>query len=267
MSKDSFLMYMSFREAIAELSTDEKGILLDAIFEYNSTGNVPEIPKMVKIVFSIMKHQFDRDSVKYQEILKRNWENGKLGGRPPTNPNKPRKPSGLIGNPVQNSGNPVKNSETLYDDDNVSDDVDVSESESDDVDVSVYGAGFSEIANFFESSSSSFPKVDFNDSYLKKLYYDMLKKHGIEKIKEAILNASESWYCTGHNEKGTIADLLWILTPKYFENLLSKKYANKGKFPEYNTNGTKVTDNQKNSFEVVKMMNDQFNNPSPNTPY
>lgn len=95
-------MYLSFREAIAELSTEEKGCLLDVIFSYHSGEPIPELPKLVKIVFSIMKPQFERDSLKYQRIVERNRINGALGGRPRENPNNPNNPDGYFGNPNDN---------------------------------------------------------------------------------------------------------------------------------------------------------------------
>ena len=252
-------MYMSYRESIAELSTEEKGILLDAIFDYHSTGNIPDMPKMVRIVFSIMKHQFDRDCSKYQEIVERNRMNGMKGGRPQKTQKNPKNPDGYFGNPVKNSGNP-------NDDDNDDGNGNDTEHGYDDGDVTEVGAGFAEIANFYESSSSSFPKVDLNDNSLRNQYGVMLKKHGVEKIKEAILRASESWYCTGHNDRASVVPLLWILTPKYFDGLLSKKFENRGKFPEFDKNGMRVTDNQKNSIAITQSLFAERYNEN-NTPY
>ena len=219
-------MYLSYRDSIAELSIEEKGILLDAIFEYQLTGDVSEMPKLVKIIFSIMKQQFDRDNEKYQNIINRNRQN--INKR---------------WNKTDSKNTTGKSGKITYSDTDTDTDTDT-----DDVDVSDAGSGFAEIANFFESSSSYFPKVDLNDNSLRKQYYVMLKKHGIEKIKEAITNASQSWYCIGHNERASVVPLLWILTPKYFERLLSNEYKNKGKFPEFNRDGTRITDTQKKIF-------------------
>lgn len=96
-------MYVSFYDAIEELTTEEKGILLDTIFKYQAGTIIPELPKTVRIVFSIMAKQFDRDEIKYQEkVVTRNRINGKEGGRPRKNqdePKKPKKPNGFINNP------------------------------------------------------------------------------------------------------------------------------------------------------------------------
>jgi hypothetical protein len=94
--KDSFLIYNSFYEPIKLLKDNEKAELLDLMFEYNITGEIPEIKSLqVKILWATMKQQFDRDSIKYQNIVERNRINGSKGGRP----EKAKQPSGLIGKP------------------------------------------------------------------------------------------------------------------------------------------------------------------------
>jgi hypothetical protein len=97
--KESFLIYKSHYDAIVhELSNEEKGILFDAICEYNFTGTISDLPLSVRLVFNFMKSQFDRDNKKYEAICERNRENGLKGGRP-ENPKKPKQPTGLSGNP------------------------------------------------------------------------------------------------------------------------------------------------------------------------
>lgn len=91
MRNESFIMYMSFQEAVNELTNEEKGILLDAIYCFHADDEIPEMPKTVKIVFSIMKQQFERDRVKYQKMVDLNRLHGKMGGRP----TKEEKPSGF----------------------------------------------------------------------------------------------------------------------------------------------------------------------------
>lgn len=220
------MMYLSFYDAIEELTTEEKGLLLDAIFKYQAGANIPELPKTAKIVFSIMSKQFDRDAIKYQEkVVNRNRLNGKEGGRPRKNPDEPKKPNGFSDNP--------KN----LDNDNVDDTV--NDTVNDDDDVTVIDTDVSEIFDFYRSSSSNFMELVL-DNYLINHTTKMLKKHGKGQIKAAIQAAAESWYCNGFNEKKYRADLLWILDPKYFERLISGYYRNRGEYPEYDQNGNKM---------------------------
>ena len=95
------------------LSQNQKGDLLDAIFCYNE-GIEIELDPIVKMAFSFIKADLDRNKLKYENIIERNKINGASGGRP-KNPEKPRKPSGLF-------GNPEKPRETLNENENVNKD-------------------------------------------------------------------------------------------------------------------------------------------------
>jgi len=71
--KDSFILYTSFYELyFEELSNEEKGILIDAIFHYVQTGRTDfeEInrDRGLKISFKTMVDQIQRNIVKYNDI-------------------------------------------------------------------------------------------------------------------------------------------------------------------------------------------------------
>lgn len=115
--KDSFILYTSHYETLGLLSLEEKGILLDAIFHYHINGVEPTINSIaVKIAFSFLKQQFDRDIAKYQAVIDRNKANGSKGGRPRKEVN-PNNPLGLMGK-TQNQDEPKK---ADNDNDNVND--------------------------------------------------------------------------------------------------------------------------------------------------
>jgi hypothetical protein len=120
MNKESFLIYKSFYEPLKGLSDEDMGKIFRAIFEYQISGKLPEINPILNMAFSFIKDVLDRDNLKYLEIVKRNQNNGKSGGRPNK---KPKKPSGLFGNPK----NPKNPSEP--DNDNVNDNVNDNEYE------------------------------------------------------------------------------------------------------------------------------------------
>lgn len=101
MGRNSFLMYTSYRDNLSILSDEERGKLVLLLLDYVETGEEPPMDGMVKLAFSFIKSQIDRDNEKYKARCERNRENGKNGGRP-------SKPNGLSGNPE----NPVGFSET-----------------------------------------------------------------------------------------------------------------------------------------------------------
>jgi len=109
----SFILYQEYQKNISILTQNQKGDLLDAIFSYNE-GIEIELDPIVKMAFSFIKSDLDRNKAKYQNIIERNKINGASGGRP-KNPEKPKEPSGLF-------GNPEKPKETLNGNDNVNKD-------------------------------------------------------------------------------------------------------------------------------------------------
>lgn len=95
-SKKSFVIYLDSLDILDELSTEQKADLFDAIRDYQS-GKEVVLKGLMKAVFIPFQNQFKRDLDKYNKIVERNRQNGRKGGRP----EKPKKPSGLNGNPVE----------------------------------------------------------------------------------------------------------------------------------------------------------------------
>lgn len=77
--KISFLMYLDYEEQFSLLSDEELGQLMRAIMQYEKTGNIPELSGVVKMAFSFIKQQLDRDEEKWQEEKKKRSEAGKKG--------------------------------------------------------------------------------------------------------------------------------------------------------------------------------------------
>jgi hypothetical protein len=78
----SFCIYMDWEEQLTDLTNEERGIILSAMFEYKRTGVVPELPRLLSLVFSFIRQQFDRDADKYEQKIEKRREAGKKGGRP-----------------------------------------------------------------------------------------------------------------------------------------------------------------------------------------
>ena len=66
--RKSFMMYTSYIAQIKRLSREEKGELLEAIYDYQLEGEVSsQLSPLVDMVFSFMQEQFDLDREKYDE--------------------------------------------------------------------------------------------------------------------------------------------------------------------------------------------------------
>ena len=82
MEKASFLMYLDYEEQFNIMTDEQIGQLMRAIIKYEKTGEVPNLDGMLKMAFSFIKTQLDRDREKYQARCEKNRENAKKGGRP-----------------------------------------------------------------------------------------------------------------------------------------------------------------------------------------
>ena len=95
--KKSFLLYLDTLEILHKLTDEQAGKLLKAFLAYHS-GQDLELDPLLDLVFFSFQAQFERDGIKYNNIVERNKNNGSKGGRP-KNPVEAKEPSGLSGNP------------------------------------------------------------------------------------------------------------------------------------------------------------------------
>lgn len=98
MKKKSFLLYCDQYEIISDLSIEQQGYLLKAIYEYACNDVLIDFTDpILKVVFKMIKITLDRDAHKYEATCNRNKNNGLKGGRPKkptrTHPN-PKNPLG-----------------------------------------------------------------------------------------------------------------------------------------------------------------------------
>lgn len=73
--KPGFLLYLSQKTIVDELTDEEAGILIKAIYEYEETKKIPKLNKMLKIIFLQFKNILDKDNKKYEEKCTKNKQN------------------------------------------------------------------------------------------------------------------------------------------------------------------------------------------------
>lgn len=64
------------------LNDAERGRLFTACLTYSKTGEVQELRGNERFIFPALRSQIDRDAEKYEEMRKKQTQNGKKGGRP-----------------------------------------------------------------------------------------------------------------------------------------------------------------------------------------
>ena len=150
-NKKSFILYNDFQSTLDKLTDEQAGKLLKKIFSYVNEIDIKS-DIITDLVFEPIKQHLIRNRVKYDNIVKRNKENGKKGGRPKKNPKNP------LGTLVTQT-NPSKPKKADSDSDSDS----VSDSDSDNID--------DKKKNYFvgnDISDSEFPTlVEYQNYYLK----------------------------------------------------------------------------------------------------
>lgn len=113
MDKISFLIYLDYEEQFNLLTDEQLGQLIRAIIEYEKTKNIPELNGEVKIAFSFIKAQLDRDREKWQEEKQKRSEAGKKGMAKRWNKSSQNNKNNNVIN-VNNKNNNVKSVITRY---------------------------------------------------------------------------------------------------------------------------------------------------------
>lgn len=80
--KRSFVLYCDYEQHLSLLTMEQRGVLFTAIMGYQNGKDVPEMDNAVAMAFSFIKSQLSRDNERYDEIVKKRSEAGKMGGRP-----------------------------------------------------------------------------------------------------------------------------------------------------------------------------------------
>ena len=98
MDKSSFLIYLDYEEQFNLLTDEQIGQLMRAIIKYEKTREIPQLNGIVKMAFSFIKTQLDRDREKYEARFEKNREHAKKGGRPRKNQKDNLKANGFYEN-------------------------------------------------------------------------------------------------------------------------------------------------------------------------
>ena len=74
-TQKSFVMYHDYWELIEELTMQERGELLTAIYEYVQHKTQPNFTGELKIIFKKIRQDLERNAEKYQERCNQNRDN------------------------------------------------------------------------------------------------------------------------------------------------------------------------------------------------
>jgi len=80
--KKSFILYNDQRMIVDQLSDEQAGVLLKIIFSYVDGEQTDINNPLVKLAYTVIKNQIDRDQEKWELTKQKRSEAGKKGGRP-----------------------------------------------------------------------------------------------------------------------------------------------------------------------------------------
>jgi len=96
----SFILHTDSLSILEKMTDEQAGIFIKTLYNYRIYQTLPPLDFGMEMAITPFINQFIRDEEKYQNICKRNAENGCKGGRP-ANPEEPKKPTGLTENPEE----------------------------------------------------------------------------------------------------------------------------------------------------------------------
>lgn len=80
--KKSFLLYRDYAGQFALLADEEAGQVIKALFCYENGETAPVLSGAARMLYAGICRDLDRNRDRYEEVCRRNRENGKQGGRP-----------------------------------------------------------------------------------------------------------------------------------------------------------------------------------------
>ena len=89
MAKNRFYMYTEYIHFLEGMMPEDQALLFRVILQHEGGLEVEEMTPAVKAVFSMIKNRLDNNREEYEKQCEINRENGKKGGRPKQNRNKP----------------------------------------------------------------------------------------------------------------------------------------------------------------------------------
>lgn len=214
-NKKSFVMYTEYQDNINMLSQEQKGDLLDCIFNFaKGVDNKPD--GIVGMAFSFIRNQMQRDIEKYEIFINKQQENGRKGGRPKLkNPKNPTVNKKTHSNPKK----PTLTQKSL----DVDDDVYVYE------DVNVYDYVDDDVILHWNAIAKK-----YNLAIIQKLT-ESRKSHLTARLREYNISSvefissldkaiSESGLLMGMNNKGWKASFDWFLNPSNYLKTIEGNY-------------------------------------------
>ena len=249
---DSFILYTSYYAIIEGLTDEQLGQLTRALFIYARDGKAIKLEPVVRMAFSFIKDNIDRNADKYQKKCERNRENiRKRWEKKQAEDTNERIDTNVYERIPSNTNVYEEKSRIPYDNDNDNEydnDNDVSKetdnnipskeglsiSENPKVDPARRCAkiDFSAIKAYWntkhDQSGSAMRRLTLMSDQRKSNVRARIREYGgdVQKVYKAIDKAMASDFMNGKNGKGWVASFDWMMCPSNFPKVLEGNYDN-----------------------------------------
>ena len=251
---DSFILYTSYYAIIEGLTDEQLGQLTRALFIYARDGKTIKLEPVVRMAFSFIKDNIDRNADKYQKKCERNRENIRKRWekkhaedttertdtteyeRIPSNTNVYEEKSRI---PYDNDNEYDNDNDNEYDvsketDNNIPSKEGLSISENPKVDPARRCAkiDFAAIKAYWntkhDQSGSAMRRLTLMSDQRKSNVRARIREYGwdVQKVYKAIDKAMASDFMNGKNGKGWVASFDWMMCPSNFPKVLEGNYDN-----------------------------------------
>lgn len=250
---DSFILYTSYYAFIEGLTDEQLGQLTRALFIYARDGEVTKLEPVVRMAFSFIKDNIDRNADKYQKRCERNRENIRKRWEKKYTDNTAEINDTNVYERIQSNTNVYEEKSRIPYDNEYDNDNDVSNEtiNKEEINSSKSISGEPKVDVPEKAVRSSISKIDFaaikdywnakhdeTKSAMRRLTLmsdqrksnvrARLREYGgdIAKVYQAIDIAMASDFMNGKNGKGWVASFDWIMHPSNFPKVLEGNYTN-----------------------------------------
>ena len=250
---DSFILYTSYYAIIEGLTDEQLGQLTRALFIYARDGKAIKLEPVVRMAFSFIKDNIDRNADKYQKKCERNRENiRKRWEKKHSEDTNERSDTNVYERIPSNTTVYEEKSRIPYDNDNDNDndnEYDVSKETDNNNIPSKEGSSISEnpkvdparrcekidfaaIKEYWntkhDQSGSAMRRITLMSDQRKSNVRARIREYGgdVQKVYKAIDKAIASDFMNGKNGKGWVASFDWMMCPSNFPKVLEGNYDN-----------------------------------------
>lgn len=226
--KNSFVLFTEIRDVVEQLTNEQKGLLFQAILDYEG-GNDPDLSEQaVRVAFIPIKQNLDRCDEKWELERQSRSEAGKKGmesrwgkKKSITNDNTVITNDNTVISVITNDNKALQDITKITDNVNVN--VNVNDKDINNINVSI---NYQKVVDLYNTICKSLPQVKRLTDSRKRAIKARLKTYSMEDFEKAFRMAEESSFLKGETQNWS-ANFDWLMNDNNLAKVLDGNYKNK----------------------------------------